>query len=580
MLQTLRIRNLVIIDDLTVEFGAGLNLLTGETGAGKSILVDALGLVVGARAERSMVRAGADKAIVEALFDVSRGSSTHDWAREQGCEEILQEGQVSIRRDVPVSGSGRILVNGSPSTLSALRALGARLLEIHGQHEHQSLLSPDRHLRLLDCVGGHDLQFERVTLAHDDVLTARERHDEMRSRGAEREALVQRLEQTVREIDAVGPQPGELEELDRERHRLRNAAGLTQLLDQLVALCYEGEPAAASLAAVAARKSRELAQLDPSLQELAGRVESAAVELQDAGAAFRDYRNTHDFDPSRLEEVEARRASLEQLCLRYGADEGAVQQRRDEAANRLEALGRLDDELRAAAEAVVVAETSYVAAARKLGEARRAAAERLAPAVERQFKALALDKARFKVELTPARGDAVGADGSAPVPLTARGSERAEFMLAANPGEPFRALNRVASGGELSRVMLSLHAVIEPAARDRVLVFDEVDAGVGGAVADAIGARLARLARRNQVLCVTHLPQVAAHADGHYAVRKRVEGRRTRAEVTSLGREERVEELARMLGGKRPTATSRRHASELLSAARSPQLSAALRRMT
>jgi len=566
MLRTLRIRDLVIVDDLTVEFGPGLNLLTGETGAGKSILIDALGWIAGARAERSSIRSGRERATVEALFEIDPASSAARWAAEQGLDDVAEEGQLTVRRELVASGSGRAWINGSPATLATLRALGARTLEIHGQHEQQGLLATDRHLQLLDRFGGHQLELERVVVAHRAVEAARERHGELHRLAEEREAIVEGLESTVREIDAVAPRAGEMDQLDTTRRRMRNAAGLTALLREVSAVLEEREPGSIELASIAARKAGAAAELDPTLEDAAARLRSAALELEDVHTALRDYLRNQDFDPAGLEELEGRRAALEQLMLAHGADEQGLLDRREAAQRELVGLRGIEGDLEHAREAVVEAEQVYVGAARLLGAARRKAAGRLKPAVERQLAALALAKARFDVELEPARGETLGQGGEA-YPLSSRGTERAGFRLAANPGEPFRPLQRVASGGELSRVMLALHAVIEPVGRGKVVVFDEVDTGVGGAVADAVGARLAGLARRAQVLCVTHLPQVAAYADGHYHVRKRLVGRRTRAEIAALSGAERVEELARMLGGKTTTEASRRHATELLHAA-------------
>jgi len=567
MLRTLRIRQFVIIEDLTVEFDSGLSLLTGETGAGKSILVDALGLAVGHRGERSAIRAGAERAIVEALFDVAPDSAAWAWAEAQEIPDFAENGEILIRRELPVEGTGRVTVNGSPFTLTLLRELGQRLLELHGQHEHQSLLSPERHLQLLDRAGGHAAQLDETRDAYRAVLSQRAARDELGQRAEQRRERKQELERSIREIDAVNPRAGELGELDRERAVLRNAEGAGRLLDELVALCYEDEPSAAALAAGAARRAEELAALDGSLQELAARLGTSAVELQDVGAAFRDYRERTDFNPERLEEVEARRVALERLCLRYGADETAVLEAAVVARNELASLRDLDEQLQASDRRVERAEQSYRRKAARLSRARKAAAKRLAPAVEAQFRAVALEKAAFRVEFLPGRGEVLGTSKDEALPLGPRGAERAEFLLAANPGEPFRPLSKIASGGELSRIMLALHAVLDDAAEGRALVFDEVDAGVGGAVADAVGARLARLAQRQQVLCVTHLPQVAAYADGHYRVVKRVTNNRTFAEIIGLSGEDRIEELARMLGGKRPTPVSRRHATELLTAA-------------
>jgi len=566
LLRTLRIRKLVIIEDLTVDFGPGLNLLTGETGAGKSILVDALGLVAGDRADRSLVRAGEAAASVEALFEIDGSSSTAAWLRERGVADV-DEGQIVIQREVAAEGPGRVMLNGSPCTLGMLRELSEQLLELHGQHDPKNLLASERHLQMLDAFGGYRAERERVRLAHGEVRQAASGLAELRERRADRANRLEELQRTVREIDVLAPRSGELEQLECERRVLRNAGRMADLLDRAVAMSYEGEPAAASLSAAAASQAEELAELDPSLEEPARRLRAAALEIEDAGSELRAYRDGADFDPARLEEVEARRASLERICLRHATDEAGLLAYRDASSEELQTLESLEGKLSEAERRLEEAENAYLDAASQLTRQREAAAKKLEAAVQKQFKALALGKAHFRVELVPAQAAAIERPGQPALPSTPGGAERAEFLLAANPGEPLFALRRVASGGELARVMLALHVVAEIEARGRVLVFDEIDAGVGGAVADAVGARLRRLAKAHQMLCVTHLPQVAAYADRHFSVRKQVASGRTHAGIASLSSTERVEELARMLGGKRATPASRRHASELLHAA-------------
>jgi DNA repair protein RecN (Recombination protein N) len=564
MLKTLRIRNVAIIEDLTVEFGPGLNVLTGETGAGKSILVDALALAAGDRADVSRVRTNADRAIVEAVFGVEAGSPLRALLSERGLDDGGDE--IVVRREVSASG-GRAFVNGSPATLGALRELGSLLVELHGQHEHQDLLEPERHLSLLDQFGGHLAEAGAVDAAHAALLAERERlerlrgtYDEARARGAD-------LERQVREIDEAAPQPGESDALDRERKILQHAGTLARLVDEMVELLYEGEPSASSLSSAAARRGLEAAGVDPSLEEIAGRIAAAHLELQDAGASLRDYRERRSFDPARLEAIESRRALLERLRLAFGADEDSILAHRAFCARELATLGNLDGEIREAEGRTAAGERRYAEAAAVLSRARRAAADRLGPAVGAELGHLALGRAVLGVRLSASRGPVVAGVDGGEIALGRRGAERAEFLLAANPGEEARPLSRVASGGELSRVMLALHLVLEGAAEDRVLVFDEVDAGVAGAVADAVGGRLARLGSRSQVLCVTHLPQVAAHADRHYHVSKRVAAGRTRADARFLEGDARVDELARMLGGREVSTASRRNAVDLLAAA-------------
>ena len=569
LLRTLRIRNLVIIEDLTVEFGPGLNLLTGETGAGKSILVDALGLVAGMRADRALVRATEERATVEALFEVQPDSAAAAWIRARGIDEG-PDSQLLIRREVAAEGSGRVWVNGSPCTLGLLRELADRLLELQGQHEPKSLLEAQRHLELLDRFGGHQEDLKRVSRAFAEVKQASVRLEELRGLSADRVERIAETRRTLEELDQLEPRPGELAELDGQRRLLQDVVRVAELLDHVVTQIYDGDPAAVSMAASGASRAEELAELDPSLQELAARARSASTELQDIGAAFRDYRERADFDPARLESVEARRALLERACLRYATDEAGLLEAGEEARALLDTLRDMAQQVDAAECELREAEAAYLAVAAVVTRKRREAAEQLARALTVQFRSLALAKAVFRVELVDARGDRIEREGRAARALSATGAERAEFLLAANPGEPMRYLRQVASGGELSRVMLALHVAAESRDAGRVLVFDEVDAGVGGAVADAVGARLQQLACHHQLLCVTHLPQVAAYADRHFRVRKRVQSGRTHAGVARVSGQDRVDELARMLGGKRPTAASRRHASELLHAAGHP----------
>jgi DNA repair protein RecN (Recombination protein N) len=567
MLLTLRIRNLVIVEDLSVDFDQGLNVLTGETGGGKSILVSALGLLAGARADRSMVRAGERRATVEALFDADDAGTVDAWLRDHGMDGVEDGEPLLVHREISPIGSGRVLINGSPATVALLRELGRDLLELHGQNEQQGLLAPERHLELLDLFCDATKQLDRVRATHSAVLEARKRLTRLHEQSAKRIERRGELQHIVADIDAVRPKAGELEQLDRDRRVLRSAGTMAALLDEVVELGYEGDRNASALAAIAAGKCEQLAELDPALDDAARRLREAALELQDVGSFVREYRDHADFDPSRLEAIEERLVALERLCLRYGKDEAELISFRDEAQQALSDLLGADGEMARAAERLVLLESDYLRAATALTRRRRSGARTLAKAVEGQMAELALEQARFEVALQPANGDLIRQEGADELPLNPRGAERAEFLLAANPGEPFRPLQQVASGGELSRVMLALHVVADRPAPAGVLVFDEVDTGVSGAVADAVGARLAALAKRQQVLCVTHLPQVAAHGRSHFRVAKTSDAGRTKTSVESLGDAERVEELARMLAGRRPTASSRKNAAELLATA-------------
>ena len=555
MLLTLRIRQLVLVEDWTLEFKSGLTLLTGETGAGKSILVNALGLIAGARADRGLVRKGADCAIVEAVFDLAVGEPAFEWCADQGFDEIVEERQVVIRREVRSEGNGKIRLNGSPCSLAMLRELGGRLLELHGQHDQQSLLSPDRHLELIDRFGGHSKDLAAVAATFGNLRLALKQRQELLDRSAERMKRGAEIRADIASIENVTPKPGEIDRLDAERRVQANAVKMGEWLDTALDASRESEPSAASLAALAARAVRQAADVDPSLATAAAQLEAAGLEVEDAASVLRDYRSRTSFEPGRLDEIETRRAQLRDLVLRFGETEQAVLDHAQALREELAMLDDMDAALETAAETCRQAAQAYDKAAARLTRARKSAAKRLAPRVEAELAMLALEKARFGIGWTAATGP------------TLLGAEGAWFQFEANPGEGLNPLHRVASGGELSRVMLALHAVLEDAGGGRTMIFDEVDSGVGGSVADAIGTRLSALADRHQVLCVTHLPQVAAYADGHLRISKNDRDGRTLAAFEALDRDTRVDELARMLGGREPTQVSRRHANELLAAA-------------
>jgi len=558
MLQALRIRQLVLVEDQSLDFEPGLTLLTGETGAGKSILVDALGLIAGSRGDRDLVRKGARAAIVEASFALDENSPVLEWAADRGLDDIGEDRQLVIRREIRAEGAGNIRLNGSPCTLGMLRELGGCLLELHGQHEQQSLLSTERQREVIDRFGGHTPLLAAVAVAFGDLQQARRNLAELRERSSERLKQAAELRADIEAIEVVAPEPGETERLDAERSIQAHGVKLGELLESALGAAQEGEPSAVSLAVAAERATADIATIDPSLAALAAQIASARVELEDAASMLRDYQAGLRCEPGRLDEIESRRARLRDLLLRFGETEQDVLDHADRVRAELAELDGIDDAVDAAQATCERAEAAYAAAAAKLSRARRTAGRKLIPRVEGELRELALEKARFGIAWTPLTG------GKG---VSLQGVESVEFQLAANPGEDLRPLRKVASGGELSRVMLALHAVLGDAAAGRVLVFDEVDAGVGGSVADAIGSRLAALARRQQVLCVTHLPQVAAYADGHLRIHKGDRDGRTYAAVEPLDRGSRVEELARMLAGRTPTSVSRRHARELLDAA-------------
>jgi DNA repair protein RecN (Recombination protein N) len=556
MLRELRIRNVAVIETMAVPFDAGLNVLTGETGAGKSILVDTILLVLGARAQGDVIRADADVATVEAVFDVEGDTAVAAVLEAAGL--AVEGGELVIRRELARSGRHRAFVNDSPVTVRLLERLGGHLVDVHGQHEQQRILEPSAQLDLLDRFAGAEDLRARVADLHARSRVAETAADELRQAArdaAQREDL---LRFQLSELDGARLRPGEEDDLRTEQRRLQHAerftAGLTEATDCL----RDDEHAVLGRLARAGRLLRDLGRLDPTFGAPATALEAAEAQIEDAVLAIRSLRDQVVFDPGRLEAIDDRLDALTRLKRKYGESVEAMLAFRERAATELDRLGRHDELLSAEEARAASLREDMLAVGRDLGAARRAAAARLSALVQKELRALGMERAVFEVGL-----EAFPADQP-----SARGLERAEFRFTANPGEELRPLARVASGGELSRTMLALEVVLAAADRIPTMVFDEVDAGIGGRTATAVAQKLAAVAQRRQVLCVTHLPPIAAAAHHHLRVVKSVRAGRTRATVGALKAEERVDEIARMLGGDPPTAAALGHARELLGAPR------------
>jgi DNA repair protein RecN (Recombination protein N) len=559
VLRELRIRNLAVIETVVVPFAPGLNVLTGETGAGKSIVIDAILLVSGARAQTDVIRSGAETATVEAWFDVPPGSPAARVLEDSGV--AVEEGQAVVRRELHRSGRHRAFVNDAAVTVGLLDRLGECLVEIHGQHEYQRLLEPARQLALLDRFAGAEDAREHVGDLYAKERAAREALERLRMAERERAQRLDVLRFQVAELDAARLRPGEEEALRAERRRLQHAQRLRAGLEEVAALLRDGDGAAADRLGRAARVLRDLTRLDPAFGAPAEAVEAALAQLDEALLAARRLREGLEAEPDRLPAIDERLDVLTRLKRKYGDTEEAMLAFRDQAARELDRLEHHAEVLAVEAERAEGLRRELLAAAAALGERRRAAAERLAGLVQRELRALGMEAARFEVAV----------ETLPPEEITARGLERVEFRFSANPGEALRPLARIASGGELSRTMLGVQVTL--AADDRVptMVFDEVDAGVGASAAPAVADRLARVAAGRQVLCVTHLGPVAARADHHLRVIKTVRGGRTRAAVEVLDETGREAEVARLLGGDAASPTARRHARELLAAPRRPR---------
>jgi len=560
LIETLRIANLAVVERAEIEFGPGLNVLTGETGAGKSIVLGALSLLAGARAAAEAVREGADEALVEAVFRTEALPDLEAQLAARGLD--ASDHELVVSRSVSRSGRSRAQVAGRLVPVSVLAELFAGRLEISSQHESQALRRAESHGRLLDAFGG---LLERRARVERGYAALRELRGERERLEAEAEGRARRhdfLAFQLGEIDGAGLAPGELEALALEHARLAHAEALraaaAAAAARLAGEAVQPEAAAAcDLVGAAAGDLEPLRMIDPRLAALGERLRAAASELADAARDLERYADGVDVDPGRRAAVEERLAELERLRRKYGRSEAEIAAQRERIAAELAAIAGSDDRSSALAarEAELLAELGGDTSA--LSEGRRAAAARLAEEVEAALAALEMPGARLSVGLEPA----LRLDG---LPCGPTGAEQVELLFAADPGESPRPLRRVASGGELSRVFLALKNALRRSEAGMVLVFDEVDAGIGGRTADRVGAVLAELAADHQVLCITHLPQIAALAATHLRVAKTARGARAGASVAQLDGAQRVEELARMAGGAAVTETTRRHARELL----------------
>jgi DNA repair protein RecN (Recombination protein N) len=552
MLREIRIRNFAVIDAVTAVFGPGLNVLTGETGAGKSMLIDAIVLVRGARAQTDIIRTDSDTATVEAVFDVEPHDPVAAVLDDAGL--ALDDGQLVVRRELAQSGRHRAFVNDSPVTVGLLERLGDHLVEIHGQHEHQRLLEPARQLDLLDRFGDAEELRERMGDIFARHRTAWAEAERMRAAVRDRAQREDLLRFQLSELDGARLREGEEEELRAQHRRLQHAERLIAGLAEVGGLLDEDESSAASRLHRAGRLLRELARFDPMFAAPADTIDGAGSLIEDALAAVRGLRARVTVIPGGLEEVDTRLDALARLKRKYGDTEAAMLAFRDEVAGELEKLGRHEEIVAAQEKTLAALEAELAQAAAALSERRRQAADQLAGEAERELRQLGMDRARFAVAVAVAPMAEVGP----------RGLDRVEFRLSANPGEDVRPLAKVVSGGELSRTMLALKAVLARADRVPTMIFDEVDAGIGGRVAAVVAQKLARAAEGRQVLCVTHLAPIAARAAHHVRVWKGVRAGRTRVSAEVLTGDARVEEVARMVAGERITDTARGHARELL----------------
>lgn len=565
MLEYIHVKNIALIDEIAIEFGRGLNLMTGETGSGKSIVVDSISALTGGRVSSEMIKSGETKAWIEGVFsvvpDVPMRTVIEEAGIELGDEPVTE---LIVRRELSASGKNRIFLNGTLITLSLLQQIGPKLAMVHGQGEHAALFEVATHLGLLDAFAGVDLELKANAEAYSRWSTARADLFELQKSDAEKLQLLDILRFQIDELRRAGLKPGEEVELGEEKLRLNNVEKLSTLSREAFDLLYDDVSSTSTTLDKAIRKIEELGEFDSQFAEYIDGLRTAAAVIQDAAISARDFGSRLEFSPEHLGEIETRLAEITRVTRKYGGTADTALAHLAEAERRLESIemGELrEKELRAE---LAARRTEYLDAALRLSSKRREAAGRFERQVAKNLKAVALDKAKFVVSIdTPARTDAEIGESR----FTARGIDEVEFLFSANPGEEPRPLARVASGGEASRLMLILKTTARGFEKNVTAVFDEVDAGIGGRVAEAVGGKLKSLATEQQVLCVTHQPQVASKADHHFVIEKLVKRNSTAIAVRKLSAEERVEELARMLAGEKVTEAARENAREMIAAA-------------
>lgn len=554
MLLELNIRNIALIESLTIEFGRGFNVLTGETGTGKSIVVDSLNLALGGRTDRELIRTGAEKASVQAVFDIAGNFRAIEFARELGAE--IDDGIVGVSREIRVNGRNICRISGVVVPLMTLRQFTSMLVDIHGQHEHQALIDPERHREFLDAFGGeeHIVTLNEAASLHAERSKIASEYRRITSQNAERERMIDMLEFQTSEINALRLRRGEEEKLERRAKFYENAEKIKGAVEGAYAMVYGGDSrmqGAQEQLDTAARSLEGVAKLDERIEKIAGRVKDSFYTVQDIGYELRSLTESLDYDPATADKVYDRLDKIRKLERKYGATLDEVMDFGEDAMKRLDELRRSDEsgeELKAKYNRV---DGKLKEVCAKLTASRKEIAGQLAEDVHEQLSDLGMARTQFKVRVDPAKCSATGMDD-------------VEFMISTNPGEPLKSIGAVASGGELSRIMLALKAVAMDAGSIDSMVFDEIDTGVSGRMAQVVGEKMKLIAGSHQVLCVTHLPQIAAQGNVHFVVEKNVIGDRTGTTVRRLDDEGRILEISRLIGDGDDSDTSIRHAKHLL----------------
>jgi len=563
MLSLLKIKNIALIDELQLEFSHGLNLLTGETGSGKSIIVDSLGALTGDRISSDLIKEGEKNAQIEGLFNLASNANLHEMFYESGIElEDAGEIDLIVRRELAASGRNRIFVNNQLVTGNFLKRIGAYLVDIHGQGEQATLFNPSNHLEILDEYASLGNLRTNLAEKYRTLAKTNKEIENLREDEAQKLQLLDVLQFQVDEIKKINPQTGEDDALNEEKRRLNNVEKLSALSDESYLLLYDNEESTVSTLEKAARKIVELAEYESSFGEYNEGLQTAQAVLADLAMSVRDFRNRLEFSPERLEEIENRLAEISRLKRKYGGAIETVLAHLEESEARLKNIETFEERKEELKKILARQRADYLKIASEMHEKRAKAARKFEKEVEANLKAVALEKARFEVRIDAP--NAAELQGATNKNFTVKGYDRIEFYFSANVGESPKPLARVASGGEASRLMLILKTTAKSSDAEKSVVFDEIDVGIGGRVAEAVGLKLKELAKTQQVLCVTHQPQIASLADQHFLVEKETVGKKTKVSVKELKDSEKIEEIARMLTGAQITETARQHAREMI----------------
>ena len=559
MLRELHIKNLAIIDDVTVEFGRGLNVLTGETGSGKSVIIDALCLALGERASSEMIRSGEKEAVVEAFFDIPENlytETTRSLLRDMGID--TGEGLI-MKRILTSQGKSRAYVNSSMVNIQTLSDISRNIIDVHGQYEHQSLLSSDSQIELLDAYGALLKERQQVADLYGVQSALKQQIAGLNEKEKERAQRVDMLGYQIKEITAADLNPGEEEDLEQEAVILGSAGRLAELANQAYELLYSSETAVMANLSNILDSVKQISEIDTRANDSVKSVQDALPLLEETAYFLRDYKNSLDFDPGRLEQIQERLELIRALKRKYGSNIKEILEFKEKAERELHDLEHSEEKLAELNAELEVLKSTTTEKAHILSKKRKTTAKKIEQQVIKELAELSMSNTGFSIRFDHKAGD----DTTDGLKLNARGIDEVTYLISPNKGEDLKPLSKTASGGELSRIMLALKSILAKGDKIPVLVFDEIDAGIGGKAAETVGQKLKSLSSRHQAICITHLPQIASYADHHLKIEKKIRGRRTVVDIRKIEKDERTEEIARMLSGD-GSAVSIKHAEQML----------------